>query len=221
MYELQDCIPGQTIDMMMINGMIEIESAPCLLDRPMKVSAKEQGSSLEVPPMWVQRWSGDRTFLAQEYLKACSFCENNPVEHALSVCDVRLWSYDWCKILDSCQHERSRSSKENRLRLGRTDSRTKSRTRRNTMSRISLATSGFIAFTYREVSSLPGFADNERNTGRLIGTWERWDEMPRIQCQSQVLNLDDGRFQSSRLLAGTVREAILVLADIRVRLRRR
>lgn len=47
MYELHDCILGQTIDMMMINELIEIKSAPCLLDRPMKVLAKEQGSSLE------------------------------------------------------------------------------------------------------------------------------------------------------------------------------
>ena len=44
-----------------------------------------------------------------------------------------------------------------------------------TMSRTLLASNGFIAFTYREVSPLPGFADNERNTGRLRGIWR--DEM--------------------------------------------
>ena len=48
MYELHDCIVGQMIDMKIINELIGMESAPCLLDRPMKVSAKEQGSSLEV-----------------------------------------------------------------------------------------------------------------------------------------------------------------------------
>ena len=34
--------------MMVVNELIEIESAPCLLYRPIKISATEQGSSWKV-----------------------------------------------------------------------------------------------------------------------------------------------------------------------------